>query len=103
MTQVVGQHSGYRREPLPPGGCCVTIGDWDDATACTGTATTRLTVGCAHEHLFNQPVCTSHPELLKTPVGKQLGTCRACYDVDGHTCPMTLLRREPLPLAATGR
>lgn len=70
--------------PLGIADGCVFSGV-DRAGMCGAPAAIAATVGCVHEHLHaDVPVCQYHVE----EVAEGDSYCRACFDHDGHDCPL---------------
>ena len=41
---------------------------------------------CVHEHVRDGWLCTLHAGIPESAL------CKACFDVDGHECPISLVR-----------
>ncbi|MGA4989912.1 hypothetical protein [Nonomuraea bangladeshensis] len=78
-------------------GRCVFSGSRHDGT-CGRDAVVTATVGCIHEHVYaDLPVCQYHVE----EVAEGDSYCRACFDRDGHDCPLLADPRGVRDLDAT--
>jgi len=64
---------------------------------CGNPATRWLVFGCVHEHLPDGPYCEQCATRWVRQAAKNVLTCRACYQADGHRCQVTVVRDEALP------
>jgi hypothetical protein len=60
---------------------------------CNRAATFAVTIGCVHEHLTTEPMCSGHLD----KIGDGEGVCSFCQDCsEPHDCVVALLRQEAL-------
>ena len=60
---------------------------WSNDLQCDRGATTRVVVGCKHEHINERGVCEKHVAAL---LAGEVRYCIECYYLDGHEhrCPI---------------
>jgi len=47
-----------------------------------------VTKACLHEHISDRMLCDFHIADVSN------GSCQACFDADGHKCPIVIVPRE---------
>ena len=62
--------------------CQVVV--WPLGCRCGETPAQLCRITCVHEHIRDRWICSGH----KSDGG---GACRACFEADGHVCPITIM------------